>query len=257
MKRALLGIPAALLLVILVGLFTLPDDERAWMKPIQANIGTKLGVGVGAPLATMTYSFEESVAIPGLRYVIGWYPNIESPDRVFSVIAYRAVESVPLLRRLGIGVDYHVVSTPDDWVTASPGWQPRSPKEAVGICSEVTRLAGPRANPEDLLFEPSLLGGGPFASRAASRLASLGRPELSSDRSTWDAREEWDQRMGEIIGEPQAEQTPNGWGVDLWLVEFSRATRYMCRVVVSGDETVVSSVVADSTRGLARARERE
>ena len=242
---------------ILVGLFMLPDDERPWMGPIQADLREKLGVGVGAPLVTMTYSFEGSMAIPGLRYVIGWYPNIESPERVFSVVGYRTDESVPLLRRLGIGVDYHLLSTPDDWVTASRGWEPRSPQEAIGICSEVTRLAGPRANPEDLVFESTLLGGGPSARRAASRLASLGRPDLSSNRGKWDAREEWDRRIGEIIGEPQAEQATDGWRVDFWVLEFSRAMRYRCRVVVSGGTTAVSTVVADSTRGLARARERE
>jgi hypothetical protein len=256
-RIVLFGVLTALLLVTLVGLFTLPDDERPWMEPVQANIRAKLGEGVGTLLQTMTYSFEGSSAIPELRYIVGWYPDIESPERVFSVVAYRADQALPLLRRFGIGVDYQVLSTPDDWVTVSAGWRPSSPKEAVGACSEVIRLVGPRADPEDLIFEASLLAGGPNASRATARLISLGRPELSSDRSTWSGREEWDQRIGEILREPLAEQTPDGWRVELWVVEFSRATRYSCHIVVSRDMMEVSSIVADSTTGLARARERQ
>lgn len=95
-----------------------PDDERPWMEPLRAAIRTQLEVPPSHRLETMTYSFDESGAVPGLRYIVAWYPGIEAPDRVFSVLAYRDPRSEGLLRRF-VRPEYHVLSRLGDWGAAA------------------------------------------------------------------------------------------------------------------------------------------
>jgi len=141
---------------------------------------------------------QASAVTPGLVYRWASYRAMEtSHGFVFAVAARR--NSGPVI----------VIRNPQDWSTATNGWQPTTADEAISACAELARAVGPGRNPERLSVPLGDAEG--EISAMPEQLQARVRPVLSDTVTTL----------------PPSPQQPF-WTVEFWMFETGLTARYRC-----------------------------